>query len=133
MSKSTALTVMQPWANLIAEGVKTEEIRRHRTGHRGSLVICSSQKIDQRGCDLMDIDPQSFEIQQLRGCTICVVDVVDCVQSQENPGMFEWVLENPRCLDPLDVRGKPGLFEIDSSLVIDLEEALAAEKDSHAD
>lgn len=34
-----ALTVRQPWASLIAAGVKTIETRSRRTSHRGPLVI----------------------------------------------------------------------------------------------
>ncbi len=37
-----ALSVKQPWADLIASGEKTIETRTWWTGYRGPLVICSS-------------------------------------------------------------------------------------------
>lgn len=37
-----ALSVKQPWANLIAERKKTIETRLWATGYRGPLLICSS-------------------------------------------------------------------------------------------
>ena len=33
------LTVRQPWASLIADGLKTIEVRTHRVGYRGLLII----------------------------------------------------------------------------------------------
>lgn len=37
------LSVQQPWANLLATGKKTLEIRPWRTGYRGPLIICASK------------------------------------------------------------------------------------------
>jgi len=122
-----ALTVMQPWANLIADGIKTEELRTYSTSFRGPLVICSSKKIDRDACRQLEVDHTDTTIRDLLGCTICVVEVVDCRESGGEPGVYEWVLENPRHLDPMDVRGKPGIFNIDAENVILLSEALEAE------
>lgn len=39
-----ALSVKQPWAELIASGVKTIETRTWYTSYRGPLLICSSKR-----------------------------------------------------------------------------------------
>jgi len=42
-----ALSIRQPWAGLIAAGVKTIETRNWRTGYRGQLLICASRQQDK--------------------------------------------------------------------------------------
>ena len=41
-----ALSVQQPWANLIADGNKTIEVRSKSTSYRGPLLIVSSKRPD---------------------------------------------------------------------------------------
>ena len=41
-----ALSVQQPFANLIADGSKTIEVRNRDTTHRGLLLIVSSKRPD---------------------------------------------------------------------------------------
>lgn len=40
----TALSVRQPWADRIARGIKTIELRTWRTNYRGPLLICAASK-----------------------------------------------------------------------------------------
>ena len=45
-----ALSLMEPWAALIAAGVKSIETRSWRTAYRGPLYIHASRaKVDQKG------------------------------------------------------------------------------------
>ena len=39
-----ALSVQQPWAELIARGEKTIEVRNRNTRHRGPLLIVSCKE-----------------------------------------------------------------------------------------
>ena len=81
-----ALSINQPWANLITSGDKTAETRAWRTEYRGPLLIVSAQ--------YPRIDPA--------GMALAVVDLVDCkpVPNYE-PGAaqrrarYAWVLANP--------------------------------------
>lgn len=57
-----ALSIQQPWANLIRDGRKTIETRTWATPYRGPLLLCASK--------VPSIDPC--------GCTICLADLVDC-------------------------------------------------------
>ena len=41
-----AISLKQPWANLVASGKKIIETRKWTTNYRGDLVICSSKKPD---------------------------------------------------------------------------------------
>jgi len=103
-----AISLHQPWATMIAGGVKTIETRRWRTRHRGPLVICSSKLPAVTG--------------HLCGYALCVVDVVGCrpmTVDDENAaccglydGAWAWELVNLRVLRPFAVRGRQGFFEI---------------------
>lgn len=48
-----ALTVRQPWASDIVDGVKTIEVRSRHTHHRGPLVIHASARPDDGSRELV--------------------------------------------------------------------------------
>lgn len=109
--KIKAISLHQPWANLVASGEKTIETRTWKTSYRGPLLICSS-KIPTCGL------PSS----QL-GVALCVVDLLDCrpmTRADEcdalcelYPGAYAWVLGNPTPItNPFRVRGRQRIFEI---------------------
>jgi hypothetical protein len=114
-----ALTVRQPWAALIASGRKTIELRTWRTHYRGPLVIVSAaSRVAWGAVDLAPPGP--------RGCTVALVDLVDVRDAHPDDvagalvvprGGFAWVLANARPLQPVKVKGKLSLFQIDSDLV----------------
>ena len=108
------LSVKQPHAGRIASGEKTLEIRYRRTHYRGSLIICSSKR------------PYIDESQPV-GVTLCVVDLVDCIEFDIKheqqacidyiPGQFAWVLENVRTIDHMPVKGQISMFLPSSHVV----------------
>jgi len=107
-----ALSIQQPWAELIARGEKTIEVRDWSVKHRGPLLIVSCKH------------PNVW----VTGHAIAVVDLVDCrpmtradegaALGELQDGAIAWVLENPRRVDPTPVRGWPGIYnvELDSRL-----------------
>lgn len=111
-----ALSVMQPWANLIASGEKTIETRKWSTKYRGPLLIVSAKE--------PDIAPA--------GCAIAVVNLVDCrpmsvldeaqARCLKYAGAYSWIFSDVRTFDPIPVRGQPSLFDVDDSMI---EEQLA--------
>jgi hypothetical protein len=66
-----ALSVRQPWANLICAGQKTVEVRSWQTDYRGTLVICASARVDAQAALIHDIDILPL------GSTVCLVELVD--------------------------------------------------------
>ena len=138
-----AISIKQPFAGLIATGQKTLETRTWSTDYRGPLLICSGAKShDLFACfdfksgmlglknnsakDTFDLDKK---IAWVFGQALCVVDLVgvrpfEYFKSDENKaccdwysGSFAWKLENPRLIEPFDVKGKLRLFEVDESLI----------------
>jgi len=72
-----ALSVRQPWANMIAPGEKSIETRTWRTGYRGELLVVSSRKprVEPAGCALavarlVDCRPMTKD-DELKACCEC--------------------------------------------------------------
>lgn len=101
-----AISLKQPWANLIASGKKTIETRRWSTKYRGGLVICSSQK--------PKIDPAGYAL-----CIVELYDVKPMKKKDERkacvkvyPGAYSWFLRNLRLLRPFPVKGSLGIYNL---------------------
>lgn len=120
-----ALTVSQPFADLIAEGEKYVENRSWPTSHRGPLLIHAG-----RGTQYLtkaDLDGYAT------GCLVARANLVACPAIDElraNPGRlygrrtareilehehtegpYCWVLEDVEALEPIAARGQPGLWD----------------------
>lgn len=108
-----ALSVRQPWANMIASGEKTIETRTWATKHRGELLIVSTKR--------PQIEPAGF--------AVAVVEIVECRPMDESdwqvaccdpyPNAFGWILTDVRRIDPFPVKGSLGLYNVDVSEKID--------------
>ena len=104
----TALSVHQPYANLIASGRKTLEIRSWKTKHRGPLLICSAKRP---------------AVEPPLGVAVCLVDLVDvrpfepgeiaaaCLD-RHYEGHYAWVFQNPREVEHFPVKGQQRLFSV---------------------
>jgi len=102
-----ALSVKQPWANIIASGEKTIETRTWATEYRGLLLIVSSKT--------PRIEPAGY--------ALAVAKLVECrpmIKHDEEEaccglytGAYAWVLTNIRRIKPFAVRGRLGLYDVD--------------------
>jgi len=104
-----ALSIKQPWANLIAAGEKTIETRTWATDYRGPILIVSSKtpKIEPAGfalaiADLVDCRPMTRQDESAARCRIY-------------PNAQSWVLRNIRKIHPFPVRGRLGLYDVEIS------------------
>lgn len=117
-SKLPALSVRQPWAWLIASGLKDIENRPRRTHYRGPLLIHAGLSLNSYTEENVIWLNDKFNVQipmELEtGGIVGIVEVVDCVQKHPskwfNEGNFGWVLANPRRLKFKPCRGALGLF-----------------------
>jgi hypothetical protein len=101
-----ALSIKQPWANLIASGEKTIETRTWKTSYRGPLLIVSSKT--------PDIAPsgQALAIATLADCRPMSVLDETAARCPKYEGAYSWVLESIHKIEPFPVQGQPGLFEV---------------------
>lgn len=106
-----AISIRQPYANQIASGRKTIEVRSWPTRHRGDILICVSASPKIEPC----------------GVALCIANLVDCrpmTRTDENPalsklpaeGAWAWVLSDVRLIAPFPVRGRLGIYELDARI-----------------
>lgn len=117
-----ALSVKQPWASLIRDGIKTLEVRSWRTDHRGSLLIVASKQPDRRP----RASPYAPE-RPVYGAAVCLVTLVDVRQGTPrdrgralvNPqGQFVWELEDAMPVEPIRITGQMGLYSVPDRFVV---------------
>jgi len=140
--KIKAISVKQPWAGLIAAGLKWIEVRAfvprdHERGaltpgpkepppYVGPLVIVSSLQPDKRVMgSLSAVQTLEIEPYLLYGHALCLCNLVLARPMTEDdrqgaglgipyPGAIAWVLDDVRPLkDPFAVRGSLGVYDVE--------------------
>lgn len=96
-----ALVVRQPYAAEIASGEKPVEYRDWITHYRGDLLITAAARREPG-------HPGPY------ACAVCVVRLDDVVQTREGP---EWLLSDPRPVEPVPVSGKLKLWPVSDELM----------------
>jgi hypothetical protein len=131
-----ALSIRQPWAELILQGRKTIELRTWETEHRGAFWLHTGKAVDlaldrkfgvtdpPRGAfvgriTLMDISPiDAQRWERWRG------QHLDAGRYQ--PGLFAWHLSSAeRLSQPVPAPGRLSLFKVDEALARRLHATLA--------
>lgn len=110
-----AISLRQPWANMIARGQKTIETRKWSTRYRGPLLIVSSKE--------PAIEPVGMAVALVR-----LVDIRRMVKTDETaaccplyPGAFAWIIEDIKRVKPFPVKGHLGIYEVDAEQIITIE------------
>jgi hypothetical protein len=122
-----ALTICQPYAELIVRAEKRVENRTWPTGYRGPLYIHAGKSRDWlETSDLTRFPWMPF------GAVVGTANLIDCIHieriekgdfDQKHPwlrthehtsGPWCWILANVAAIGPWPWRGAQGLFEIDS-------------------
>jgi len=111
------LSVKQPFADAIVNGVKLVENRSRSTTFRGKLFIHSS-KSKPTQTDLRYCRQRGFNYDEERsyfGCILGSIELVDVRIDEELPwaipSHYHWILENPRKLKvPIFCKGSLGLW-----------------------
>ena len=125
-----AVTVRQPWARLIMDGVKTIEVRTWPPDYLGRILVHAGSKLDEDACDRLRIAREELVTGAILG-SVRIVHVFRFTQKsweQLRPRTLEggalsrpllgWSLENPILLEqPLPWRGKLGLFDVPDELI----------------
>lgn len=103
-----ALSIKQPYANLIADGHKTIEMRTWRTMYRGDLLLCSSKQ--------PDIAPAGMAVAtaELVACRPMIPGDVERALRDYERGLVSWVLQDVKKIaEPFPVRGRLMLFDVE--------------------
>lgn len=110
-----ALSIDSDYAALVASGEKTIECRTWETDYRGELLICSNRLAV----------PGTIPRHALAICNLCNVreftkgdiDAACLEKSDYQDGLYAWELSVVCSVIPFKVRGMPGLFDVDDSLI----------------
>ena len=123
-----AITIKQPFASLIAAGLKEYEFRTWKTNYRGEILIHAGKCIDKEAMKKFE----SLRLEYPIGCIIAKAKLTDCVPvteavkeelREENFLVYsgttesaDWngygfKLENVETVEPIFVNGMLGLWE----------------------
>lgn len=118
-----ALSIQQPWAWLIVNGLKDIENRTWRSTFRGRVLVHAGKQIDaeaweyfQHSWRFADILLPQLDLIE-RGGIVGWVDIVDCVDESASRwfgGPHGFVLANAKPLPFHPLSGKLGFFEVDA-------------------
>ncbi|MCY9758948.1 ASCH domain-containing protein [Paenibacillus alvei] len=139
-----AITIIQPWATLIAIGEKRFETRSWPTKHRGEIAIHAGKKIDKEACEdepiRSTLAKHGYTVNNLpTGAVVAIAELNDCLKSVDTwtdgyelefrkliyypeyefgdftPGRYAWEMINIRCLaEPIQAKGQQGLWNWNS-------------------
>lgn len=121
------LTLKQPWATLVAEGIKKYEFRTWKTNYRGKVLIHAGAGVDKK--ELSRFKDLNLEYPSKK--IIAEVEIEDCLElddklnnkiiqenniaygSKKRTG-YAWKLKNVKKIDiNKEINGKLGLWNID--------------------
>lgn len=124
------LTIKQPFASLIASGLKEFEFRSWKTSYRGELLIHAGKSVDKEAMKRFE----SYDLDYPIGCIIAKARLTDCIKvddafraalrkkdfpiyagTTEAPDWdgYGFKLEDVSKIEPVQINGKLGLWEYD--------------------
>jgi len=110
------ITIKQPWAWLIAAGLKDIENRTWRTAYRGRLLIHSAMVPDD--VDLPEIEARhgiTIDRGALHnGVTVATVKLHNIVTHHPSPwfvGPLGWVLRDAQPVEPIPMKGRLSIYD----------------------
>ena len=121
------LTLKQPWATLVAEGIKEYEFRSWKTNYRGKILIHAGAGIDKKDMEKFNDLNLDFPSKKI----IAEVELVECLElddelnekiinenniaygSKTRSG-YAWKLKNVKKINvEKEIKGQLGLWNID--------------------
>ena len=125
--KNRVITLKQPWASLVANGLKIYEFRNMNYSYRGKILIHAGKGIDKDAMDRV----KEYNLDYPQSKIIAEVEIVDCIKvdkefneminklnspvygSKERTG-YAWKLDNIKKMNiDMTITGKQGIWYID--------------------
>lgn len=125
------ITIKQPFATLIAEGLKEYEFRTWKTKFRGDILIHAGKGIDKKAMKRYE----HLNLEYPSGQIIAKATITDCVyvddnlkeqlqkknplvyygilQKDSNWDGYGFKLENIKKIEPIEINGKLSLWDYD--------------------
>jgi len=128
-----AISLWQPWATLMACGLKKNETRHWATSYRGPLLIHATKRMEPPTILMRQLlKPFSYQSwgEFPRGALVCQVTIIDCVPTASYiaaypefqfgdyaPNRFVWITDNLQAFDPIPYKGSQGIFNVPDELI----------------
>lgn len=127
------ITIKQPFATLIAEGIKEYEFRTWKTKYRGEILIHAGKGVNKKAVEKY----KHLNLDYPSGCIIAKANLVDCIEindeardmlSKKNSLVYSSVikdtdwngygfkLENISKVKEIEVNGKLSLWDYDGEI-----------------
>ncbi|MBE6150972.1 MAG: ASCH domain-containing protein [Firmicutes bacterium] len=122
------ITIKQPFATLIAEGLKEYEFRTWKTSYRGEILIHAGKGVDKKAMERF----KYLNLEYPSGCIIAKATITDCVyvddtlkeelqkkddkvyygviNKDSNWDGYGFKLENIEKISPIEINGKLSLW-----------------------
>ena len=125
-----AITIKEPWATLIAEGLKEYEFRTWKTTYRGDILIHAGKGYDKNNLERFE----SRNLNYSYGKIIAKATITDCVEIDDklvkellkkdkevyknlsikrDKPLYGFKLENVERIYPIEVKGQLGFWNYD--------------------
>lgn len=122
------ITIKQPFASLIAEGIKEYEFRTWKTKYRGEILIHAGKGVDKKAMEKF----KRYNLEYPSGCIIAKAEITDCINiDKEARKMLEkknklvyssiikhtdwegygFKLEKVEKINPISINGKLSLWD----------------------
>ena len=123
-----AITIKQPFASLIAAGIKEYEFRTWKTNYRGEILIHAGLGVDKKALNKF----AEYKVDCPAGCIVAKAVLTDCIKvddafrevlKKKNPLIYhsiikhtEWEgyafkLEQIEAVEPIPAKGKLSIWE----------------------
>lgn len=141
-----AISLTQPWAQLVVLGSKRVETRSWPTRYRGEIAIHASKGFTKSAKDIVQrdwiygfaLDAKGFHSDNLPlGAIIGTVEITDCLPTEKaddlgldshhaewafgdyGPGRYMWLLSNPVMWpEPIPCKGSLKIWTVPEAMVI---------------
>lgn len=138
-----AISLLQPYASLIAVGAKKYETRSWKTNYRGLMAIHASKgwnpiqrsllakEVFQKSLSSLAKNQEIITKEHLPfGSIIAYCELIDCIPTTElnpnqianeryfgdfTPGRYAWLLADIRQIESIPAKGKLGLWDVNGS------------------
>ncbi len=123
------ISIKEPFATLIKEGIKKIETRSFKTKYRGEIYIHASltkEDTTRKGIEFNDLIK---DLEFNPGYILCKANLVDCIEFDEkfvnelkennyneyicggfSLGRYGWILDNIEVIEPIKVKGQLGIW-----------------------
>lgn len=105
-----AISIKEPWASMILSRKKTIETRTWKTKYRGKILLCASKNPKSI------ISGKAFAVVELLDCLPMVKDDERFACCEVYPRAYSWFLGDVILIEPFNIKGKLGLFEVEYEL-----------------